>query len=115
MHEARRKVFAAADRALAVAAMKGLILVGGLGTQLRPLTLSKAKPLIEFANKPHLLRLLELLKHAGVTEAVLAINYRPAIMADFLEEYAKSPDAIKITLSQEHEPLGTAHNSASKV
>ena len=88
--------------------MKGLILVGGLGTQLRPLTLSKAKPLIEFANKPHLLRLLELLKHAGVTEAVLAINYRPAIMADFLEEYAKSPDAIKITLSQEHEPLGTA-------
>ena len=108
MHEARRKVFAAADRALAVAAMKGLILVGGLGTQLRPLTLSKAKPLIEFANKPHLLRLLELLKHAGVTEAVLAINYRPAIMADFLEEYAKSPDAIKIPLSQEHEPLGTA-------
>lgn len=42
----------------------------------RPLTLSKPKPLIEFANKPQLLRLVELLKRAGVTEVVLAINYR---------------------------------------
>jgi mannose-1-phosphate guanylyltransferase len=88
--------------------MKGLILVGGLGTQLRPLTLSKAKPLIEFGNKPQLLRLLDLLKQAGVTEAVLAINYRPEIMADFLESYGRDGEGIKITLSQEREPLGTA-------
>ena len=51
--------------------MKGLILVGGLGTQLRPLTLSKAKPLIDFCNKPQLQHLLEMLKHAA-TEVVLA-------------------------------------------
>jgi len=88
--------------------MKGLILVGGLGTQLRPLTLSKAKPLIEFVNKPQLLRQLELLKAAGATEAVLAINYRPEIMAEFLEQYRKDGDGLKITLSQEREPLGTA-------
>jgi mannose-1-phosphate guanylyltransferase len=54
--------------------MKGLILVGGLGTQLRPLTLSKPKPLIEFCNRPQLLHLITLLKFAGVTEVVLAIN-----------------------------------------
>ena len=86
--------------------MKGLILVGGLGTQLRPLTLSKAKPLIEFGNKPQLLHLVELLKHAGVTEVVLAINYRPEIMADFLMD--NQALGVKITLSQEREPLGTA-------
>ena len=86
--------------------MKGLILVGGLGTQLRPLTLSKPKPLIEFGNQPQLLHLIHLLRGAGVTEVVLAINYRPEIMADFLEKHADC--GVKITLSQETEPLGTA-------
>jgi len=86
--------------------MKGLILVGGLGTQLRPLTLSKPKPLIEFGNQPKLALMVELLKNAGVTEVVLAINYRPQIMADFLEKYRDC--GVKITLSHETEPLGTA-------
>lgn len=86
--------------------MKGLILVGGLGTQLRPLTLSKAKPLIEFGNQAAIQHALNMLKHTGVTEVVLAINYRPEIMAEFLEKNADS--GIKITLSQEREPLGTA-------
>jgi len=86
--------------------MKGLILVGGLGTQLRPLTLSKPKPLIEFGNQPQLVHLMELLKNVGVTEVVLAINYRPEIMADFLEKYRDC--GVKITLSHETEPLGTA-------
>lgn len=86
--------------------MKGLILVGGLGTQLRPLTLSKPKPLIEFGNKPHLVHLLDMMQRAGVTEVVLAIHYRPEIMDDFLETYAKS--GIKIVLSVETTPLGTA-------
>jgi len=86
--------------------MKGLILVGGLGTQLRPLTLSKPKPLIDFGNQPTLLHLLELLKNAGVTEVVLAINYRAEIMTDFLEKHRDY--GVKVTLSQETEPLGTA-------
>jgi len=86
--------------------MKGLILVGGLGTQLRPLTLSKPKPLIEFGNEPQLLHMMKLLKHAGVTELVLAINYRPEIMAEFLDKHKDF--GVKITLSQETEPLGTA-------
>lgn len=41
--------------------MKALILVGGYGTRLRPLTLSKPKPLVEFANKPMLLHQVEAL------------------------------------------------------
>jgi len=41
--------------------MKALILVGGFGTRLRPLTLSKPKPLVEFANKPMLLHQVEAL------------------------------------------------------
>ena len=48
--------------------MKALILVGGYGTRLRPLTLSKAKPLVEFANKPMMLHQIEALVDAGVSQ-----------------------------------------------
>lgn len=87
--------------------MKALILVGGFGTRLRPLTLSVPKPLVDFANKPMILHQIEALKAIGVTEVVLAINYQPKIMQNFLKEFEKKLD-IKITCSQETEPLGTA-------
>ncbi len=48
--------------------MKALILVGGYGTRLRPLTLSRPKPLVEFANKPMLMHQIEALVEAGVTQ-----------------------------------------------
>lgn len=47
---------------------RALILVGGYGTRLRPLTLSTPKPLVEFANKPILLHQLEALVGAGCTQ-----------------------------------------------
>uniref|UniRef100_A0A493TTF6 Nucleotidyl transferase domain-containing protein n=1 Tax=Anas platyrhynchos platyrhynchos TaxID=8840 RepID=A0A493TTF6_ANAPP len=46
--------------------MRALILVGGFGTRLRPLTLSRPKPLVEFCNKALLLHQLEALRQAGV-------------------------------------------------
>ncbi|CAN1770066.1 Mannose-1-phosphate guanylyltransferase 1 [Linum perenne] len=87
--------------------MKALILVGGFGTRLRPLTLSVPKPLVDFANKPMILHQIEALKAIGVTEVVLAINYQPEVMLTFLKEYEKKLE-ITITCSQETEPLGTA-------
>lgn len=48
--------------------IRALILVGGYGTRLRPLTLSRPKPLVEFANKPILLHQIEALVEAGVTQ-----------------------------------------------
>ncbi|XP_030516528.1 mannose-1-phosphate guanylyltransferase 1-like [Rhodamnia argentea] len=87
--------------------MKALILVGGFGTRLRPLTLSVPKPLVDFANKPMILHQIEALKAIGVSEVVLAINYQPEIMLNFLKDF-ESKLGIKITCSQETEPLGTA-------
>lgn len=56
--------------------MRALILVGGYGTRLRPLTLSRPKPLVEFANKPILLHQIEALKEAGVNEVRCSLSNR---------------------------------------
>ena len=55
--------------------MKALILVGGYGTRLRPLTLTVPKPIVDFGNKPSLCHQVEALAKAGVTEVVLAVGY----------------------------------------
>ncbi|CAM0140952.1 mannose-1-phosphate guanyltransferase [Umbelopsis sp. WA50703] len=87
--------------------MKALILVGGFGTRLRPLTLTLPKPLVEFANKPMILHQIENLAKAGVRDIVLAVNYRPEIMVAVLKQYEEKFN-VKITFSVETEPLGTA-------
>ncbi|XP_023341142.1 mannose-1-phosphate guanyltransferase beta-A [Eurytemora carolleeae] len=87
--------------------MKALILVGGYGTRLRPLTLSRPKPLVEFANKPMLLHQIEALVEVGVVHVVLAVSYH----AEQLEQEMQVEAArlgITISFSHEKEPLGTA-------
>lgn len=87
--------------------MKALILVGGYGTRLRPLTLSRPKPLVEFCNKPMLMHQIEALVLAGVTHVILAVSYRAEQMEQELKEQATKM-GITISLSHESEPLGTA-------
>lgn len=87
--------------------MKALILVGGFGTRLRPLTLSVPKPLVEFANKGMLLHQVEALVEAGVTEIVLAVSYQADMMTEVMKKYETEYN-IKITFSFENEPMGTA-------
>jgi len=87
--------------------MKALILVGGYGTRLRPLTLTRPKPLVEFCNKPMLLHQVEALAQAGVNHVILAVSY----LSEMLEmELRKEEEKLGITISMSHEvePLGTA-------
>jgi mannose-1-phosphate guanylyltransferase len=87
--------------------MKALILVGGFGTRLRPLTISVPKPMVDFCNKPVLEHQIEALAKVGVTEVILAINYQPQAMIDPIKTYEQKYK-VKIVCSQETEPLGTA-------
>lgn len=87
--------------------LKAIILVGGYGTRLRPLTFSKPKPLIEFCNKPTLMHQIEALVNVGVNEVVLAINYQPEKLQAFIKE-TEIKFNIKIKCSKEDSPLGTA-------
>lgn len=86
--------------------MKAIILVGGEGTRLRPLTLDTPKQMLELAGIPMLERVVNRLAYFGVTEAVLSLGYRPDV---FFEAY---PDGyindVKLTYAVEPEPLDTA-------
>jgi len=87
---------------------KALILVGGYGTRLRPLTLSVPKPVVEFCNKAMLIHQIEALSKIGVTEVILAVSYRPDQMMEYLEQHKKLLGGVTVTYSLEKEPLGTA-------
>lgn len=83
--------------------MKALILAGGLGTRLRPLTNYIPKPLIPLVGKPLVMHIIDSLPDE-VDTVVLAVSY----MRDKLEEYFKENDVGKtIILVSEEEPLGT--------
>src|SRR3989338_1710644 len=87
--------------------LKALILVGGFGTRLRPLTLSHPKPIVEFGNEPMIMHQIRALKAVGVSEVVLAVNYKPELMSACLKKYEEEL-GITISYSQEITPLGTA-------
>ncbi|EDV19461.1 Mannose-1-phosphate guanyltransferase beta [Trichoplax sp. H2] len=87
--------------------MKALILVGGYGTRLRPLTLSVPKPLVQFCNKPILFHQIEALVEVGVQHIILAVSYRAELLVQELASL-ESKLGITITTSLEEEPLGTA-------
>lgn len=87
--------------------MKALILVGGFGTRLRPLTFSCPKPLVEFANKATVAHQIQALAEVGVTDIVLAVGFQPDAMIEPIKEFEKQYN-VRITCSHEKEPLGTA-------
>lgn len=86
---------------------RALILVGGYGTRLRPLTLSRLKPLVEFANKPILMHQIEALVDAGVKQVILAVSYRAEQMELELKQESEKL-GVELIFSHETEPLGTA-------
>jgi len=87
--------------------MKALILVGGFGTRLRPLTLTVPKSLMDFCNLPILCHQIGALAAAGVTEVILAIGFQPEVLQKELGPIEKKYN-VKITCSIEDVPMGTA-------
>lgn len=82
-----------------------VILVGGLGTRLRPLTLSAPKPMLPTAGVPFLTHLISRIRAAGVRHVVLGTSYR----AEVFEDYFGDGEALGVELEYvlEPEPLGT--------
>jgi NDP-sugar pyrophosphorylase family protein len=86
--------------------VKAVVLVGGQGTRLRPLTLTTPKPLLPIANVAFLERQLAWLGGHGVDEVVLSLGYLPHAFEDHFSDDRFGD--IKLRFVVEHEPLGTA-------
>jgi mannose-1-phosphate guanylyltransferase len=87
--------------------MKCIILVGGFGTRLRPLTFTLPKPLVPFCNKSIVEHQIAAAVKAGVKHVILAVGWKADDMKEALEEF-KQRYKIEVTCSVEDVPLGTA-------
>lgn len=85
--------------------MRGIVIAGGLGTRLRPLTLSRPKPLMPLVNAPLLEYQISYLKSAGIEEVCFATNY----MAEAVEAHFRdgSEFGVRLVYAVESEPLDT--------
>lgn len=86
--------------------MQALILAGGKGTRLRPLTMHTPKPIVPIANRPLLVYQLELLRRAEVRNVILSLSYQPHKIEDKLLD--GTDHHVRISYTVEASPLGTA-------
>jgi NDP-sugar pyrophosphorylase family protein len=86
--------------------MKGIIIAGGAGTRLRPLTYTRPKPLIPVVNRPFLEYQVALLKRHGVEEIIFCTNYMADKIAAHFGDGARF--GVRMRYALEETPLGTA-------
>jgi mannose-1-phosphate guanylyltransferase/phosphomannomutase len=86
--------------------MKAVVMAGGEGSRLRPITANRPKPLVPVGNVPIMQHIIELVKRHGVTDVVVTLHY----LADAIQSYFDdgSDYGLNITYSIEDTPLGTA-------
>ena len=83
---------------------EAILLVGGQGTRLRPLTINTPKPMLPVAGVPFTVHQIMRARDAGITRIVLATSYRADVFASFI---ADSDLGIEVVIATEEVPLGT--------
>src|SRR5512138_962274 len=86
--------------------MKAVIMAGGFGTRIQPLTSSLPKPMIPLFNRPIMLHIVELLKNHGITDLVMLLYHQPLVIKNFFRD--GSEFGVKITYVTPLEDMGTA-------
>ncbi|OBA65280.1 GDP-mannose pyrophosphorylase [Mycolicibacterium elephantis] len=91
--------------------MDAVVLVGGLGTRLRPLTLSAPKPMLPTAGLPFLTHLLSRIAQAGIEHVVLGTSYKAAVFESEFGDGSKL--GLQIEYVVEEQPMGTGGGIAN--
>ena len=87
--------------------MKALVLAGGSGTRLRPITHTSAKQLVPVANKPVLFYGLEAIRDAGITQVGMVVGETEAAIRSAVGSGADF--GLDVTYIRQEAPLGLAH------
>ena len=85
--------------------MQALILAGGKGTRLRPLTVYTPKPIVPLINRPFLLYQIDILRQAGIRNITLSLNYQPDKIEQLLGDGAEY--GVSLRYVTEPSPMGT--------
>ena len=86
--------------------MKAVVMAGGEGTRLRPLTSMRPKPMVPIVNQPVMEHILGLVKHHGITDVVATLAFMPQVIEDYFGDGDEW--GMNITYAVEETPLGTA-------
>lgn len=86
--------------------MQAVIMAGGFGTRLRPLTNDLPKPMVPIIDKPIIKYIINNLKKYGITDIIVTLGYKPERIMDYLGDGSKH--GVRIRYSVEDIPLGTA-------
>ncbi len=86
--------------------MKAVIMAGGFGTRIQPLTCNIPKPMIPLANRPIMLHIVELLKKHAITDLVMLLYHQPDVIKNFFRDGADF--GVKIEYVTPLQDMGTA-------
>ncbi|MBP1993576.1 sugar phosphate nucleotidyltransferase [Paenibacillus eucommiae] len=86
--------------------MKAVIMAGGKGTRLRPLTCHLPKPMVPLLSKPCMAYTIELLRKHGISDIAVTMQYLPEVIRDYFGDGHEF--GVNLHYFEEHTPLGTA-------
>ncbi|NEP16924.1 MAG: NTP transferase domain-containing protein [Leptolyngbya sp. SIO4C1] len=87
--------------------MRAVLMAGGSGTRLRPLTCDLPKPMVPILNRPIAEHIINLLKRHNITEVIATLHYLPDVMRDYFQDGQEF--GVQMTYAvEEDQPLGTA-------
>ncbi|MGD8190066.1 sugar phosphate nucleotidyltransferase [Brevibacillus ginsengisoli] len=86
--------------------MKAVIMAGGKGTRLLPMTSKTPKPMVPLLNRPCMEYIIDLLKKHGITDIAVTVQYLPEVMKSYFGD--GSSFGVSMTYFEETVPLGTA-------
>src|SRR5688572_31274821 len=86
--------------------MQAVIMAGGEGSRLRPLTSNVPKPMLPVANRPLMEHIIELLKKHGITDVVATVQFLSSVIRNYFGD--GSDLGIGLSYSTEEAPMGTA-------